>query len=387
MSEILIKDVEQKMINSINHLIDEFSTIRTGRANPSLVDKLNVEYYGTKRPLQQLATISVPDPKLLVIQPFDKTALEEIEKSVLNSDIGLNPTNDGEVIRIPIPPLSEERRKELGKVASKSSEDAKVSVRSHRRFGIDEIAKLKDENSADEIKRLELKVQELTDKYVNKIDELLKQIEEIFTKGPEASSSNWDAVNKNLKLYNLQWKECGGDGHCQFKALAQQLNFVKDGDYDYEMVREDVAKELKRNQDRYIDFLSYSDQIGRQVNYDLYVEKIHFTAEWGDDITLQAAANYYNRTIYVVGPEDSKFIRQKTPKDYKGEKDLWLGFVPETHYRGTTKLDENLAIKEVDSADLNTSTLNKINSSKNNRNPKDQEDLDLQKALVNSYKS
>ena len=170
MSEILIKDVEQKMINSINHLIDEFSTIRTGRANPSLVDKLNVEYYGTKTPLQQLATISVPDPKLLVIQPFDKTALEEIEKSVLNSDIGLNPTNDGEVIRIPI---SEERRKELGKVASKSSEDAKVSVRSHRRFGIDEIAKLKDENSADEIKRLELKVQELTDKYVNKIDELL----------------------------------------------------------------------------------------------------------------------------------------------------------------------------------------------------------------------
>ena len=110
---------------------------------------------------------------MLVIQPFDKTALEEIEKSVLNSDIGLNPTNDGEVIRIPIPPLSEERRKELGKVASKSSEDAKVSVRSHRRFGIDEIAKLKDENSADEIKRMELKVQELTDKYVNKIDELL----------------------------------------------------------------------------------------------------------------------------------------------------------------------------------------------------------------------
>ena len=173
MSEILIKDIEQKMINSINHLVDEFATIRTGRANPSLVDKLNVEYYGTKTPLQQLATISVPDPKLLVIQHFDKTALEEIEKSVLNADIGLNPSNDGEVIRIPIPPLSEERRKELGKVASKSSEDAKVSIRSHRRFGIDEISKLKDENSADEIKRLESKVQELTDKYVNKIDELL----------------------------------------------------------------------------------------------------------------------------------------------------------------------------------------------------------------------
>ena len=174
MSEILIKDIEQKMINSINHLVDEFSTIRTGRANPSLVDKLNVEYYGTKTSLQQLATISVPDPKLLVIQPFDKTALEEIEKSVLNSDIGLNPTNDGEVIRIPIPPLSEERRKELSKVASKASEDTKVSIRSHRRSGIDKINELKDDLPADEIKRYESKIQDLTDKFVSKIDELYK---------------------------------------------------------------------------------------------------------------------------------------------------------------------------------------------------------------------
>ena len=113
MSEALINQIEEKMLTSINHLVDDFSTIRTGRANPSLVDKLNVEYYGTKTPLQQLATISVPDPKLLVIQPFDKSALEEIEKSIMNADIGLNPANDGEVIRIPIPPLSEERRKEL----------------------------------------------------------------------------------------------------------------------------------------------------------------------------------------------------------------------------------------------------------------------------------
>ena len=173
MSEALIKQIEEKMLTSINYLIDDFATIRTGRANPALVDKLNIEYYGTKTPLQQLATISVPDPKLLVIQPFDKTALEEIEKSILQADIGLNPANDGEVIRIPIPPLSEERRKELGKVASKFSEDAKVSVRSHRRNGIDEISKLKDDHSADEIKRLESKVQELTDNFVNKVDELL----------------------------------------------------------------------------------------------------------------------------------------------------------------------------------------------------------------------
>ena len=173
MSEELIKDVESKMLTTVNHLIDEFSTIRTGRANPALVDKLSVEYYGTKAPLQQLSTISVPDPKLLVIQPFDKSSLEEIEKAILNADIGLNPTNDGEVIRIPIPPLSEERRKELGKVASKSSEEAKVSVRTHRRFGIDEISKLKDDHSADDIKRLETQVQDLTNNFVTKIDELL----------------------------------------------------------------------------------------------------------------------------------------------------------------------------------------------------------------------
>ena len=173
MSEELIKDVESKMLTTVNHLIDEFSTIRTGRANPALVDKLSVEYYGTKTPLQQLSTISVPDPKLLVIQPFDKSSLEEIEKAILNADIGLNPTNDGEVIRIPITPLSEERRKELGKVASKSSEEAKVSVRTHRRFGIDEISKLKDDHSADDIKRLETQVQDLTNNFVTKIDELL----------------------------------------------------------------------------------------------------------------------------------------------------------------------------------------------------------------------
>ena len=99
------------MLTTVNHLIDEFSTIRTGRANPALVDKLSVEYYGTKTPLQQLSTISVPDPKLLVIQPFDKSSLEEIEKAILNADIGLNPKNDGEVIRNHIPHRTEERRK------------------------------------------------------------------------------------------------------------------------------------------------------------------------------------------------------------------------------------------------------------------------------------
>lgn len=154
MSEAIIKTIEQSMLTAINHLIDDFASIRTGRANPSLVEKISVDYYGTKTPLQQLASISVPDPKLLLIQPYDKNSLEEISKSIMNSDIGLNPANDGEVIRIPIPSLSEERRKELGKVASKFSEDAKISIRNHRRNGIDLISKLKDDHSADELKRL-----------------------------------------------------------------------------------------------------------------------------------------------------------------------------------------------------------------------------------------
>ena len=172
MSDILIKEVENKMLTTINHLVDEFSTIRTGRANPALVDKLTVEYYGTNTPLQQLATISVPDPKLLVIQPFDKTSLDEIEKSILNADIGLNPTNDGEVVRIPIPALSEERRKELGKVASKASEDAKVSIRNVRREGNSQLKEFLKEKeiSQDEERQGEELIQKLTDTFVEKVD-------------------------------------------------------------------------------------------------------------------------------------------------------------------------------------------------------------------------
>ncbi len=172
MSEVLIKDVESKMLTTVNHLVDEFATIRTGRANPSLVDKLSVEYYGTKTPLQQLATISVPDPKLLVIQPFDKSSLEEIEKSIMNADIGLNPTNRWWSYSDSYTTTFGERGR-LGKVASKASEEAKVSIRTHRRYGIDEISKLKDDHSADDIKRLETQVQDLTNNFVNKIDELL----------------------------------------------------------------------------------------------------------------------------------------------------------------------------------------------------------------------
>ena len=173
MTQAIITDVESNMKNSINHLIEEFTKIRTGRANPSLVTNIQVDYYGTKTQLQQLASIRVPDTKLLLIQTFDKGSFEEIEKATQNSDIGLNPATDGDVTRIQIPSLSEERRKELTKVASKFTEDSKISLRSHRRTGIDELNKVKDDISADDIKRFETQIQELTDKYVKKVDELL----------------------------------------------------------------------------------------------------------------------------------------------------------------------------------------------------------------------
>ena len=142
MADNIISDVELEMGISIEHLVDEFGKIRTGRANPSLVTGIQVEYYGVKTPLQQLASVSVPDPRLLVVQPFDKNSFEEIEKAIQNADIGLNPATDGDIIRIPIPSLSEERRKE--------------------------------DLPADDLKRYEAKIQDLTDKFVQKIDELYK---------------------------------------------------------------------------------------------------------------------------------------------------------------------------------------------------------------------
>ena len=171
----IISDIESNMKLSISHLIDALAKIRTGRANPSLVSNINIEYYGTKTPLQQLATINIPDPKLIVIQPFDKNSINDIEKSILNEDIGLNPAVDGEIIRIPIPALSEERRKELTKVASKETEDAKISIRSHRRNGIDNVSELLSDSSTDETKRIEGEIQKLTDLYIGKIDDILSK--------------------------------------------------------------------------------------------------------------------------------------------------------------------------------------------------------------------
>jgi len=176
--EDIIKETDKIMAQTLEHLIKDFQSIRTGRANTVLVDSLIVDYYGTSTPLQQLANITVPDAKLLMVQPYDQNSIKDIEKAINNSDLGLNPSNDGEVIRIPIPPLSEERRIELGKVASKSSEESKIAVRNHRRTSMSEIDSAKSGYSEDEIKRYEKEIQDTTDRFIGRIDDILKQKQE-----------------------------------------------------------------------------------------------------------------------------------------------------------------------------------------------------------------
>ena len=173
--EGIVKQTEMKMGQTVDHLIGDLQSIRTGRANPTLIDSLMVDYYGTLTPLQQLSNITVPDAKLLLVQPYDQNSINDIEKSISNSDLGLNPSNDGEVIRIPIPPLSEERRVELGKVASKTAEESKVAIRNHRRNSMADIDSVKNDFSEDEVKRFEKEIQDITDKYISKIDGVLKQ--------------------------------------------------------------------------------------------------------------------------------------------------------------------------------------------------------------------
>ena len=173
--EDIVKQTEMKMGQTVDHLIGDLKSIRTGRANPTLIDSLMVDYYGTLTPLQQISNITVPDAKLLLVQPYDQNSINDIEKSISNSDLGLNPSNDGEVIRIPIPPLSEERRLELGKVASKTAEESKVAIRNHRRNSMADIDSVSNDFSEDEIKRFEKAIQDITDKYISKIDEVLKQ--------------------------------------------------------------------------------------------------------------------------------------------------------------------------------------------------------------------
>ena len=174
----LLAEAGHKMEMAADHVANEFGTVRTGRANPQLLYRITVDYYGTPTPLQQLASINVPEPRMLVVQPFDKTTVRDIERSIQNSDLGLNPNSDGNVIRIAFPPLTEERRRELIKVVKHMAEDGRVAVRNVRRHSKSDMEALHGEISDDEIHRGEDELQRLTDKHVERIDTLLGNKEE-----------------------------------------------------------------------------------------------------------------------------------------------------------------------------------------------------------------
>ena len=169
----LLSEGEHKMAMAVDHVAAEFSTVRTGRANPQLLQRITVDYYGSQTPLQQLASISVPEPRMLVVHPFDKSSVSDIERAIQIADLGLTPSNDGSVIRIAFPPLTEERRKELIRVVKHMAEEGRVSVRNVRRHAKSDMEALHGEISDDDIHRGEDELQKLTDRHVEKIDQLI----------------------------------------------------------------------------------------------------------------------------------------------------------------------------------------------------------------------
>jgi ribosome recycling factor len=176
----LLQDAERRMDKSVEAAAHEFNTVRTGRASTALLDRVEIDYYGQKTPLKQLATINVPEPRLLTVQPYDPGSLKGIERAIQESDLGLTPSNDGKLIRLPIPQLTEERRKELVKIVRHLAEEGRVAVRNIRRdvmHHLKELVKAGDVGD-DEERRAEERAQKLTDEHVKRIDELLKRKEE-----------------------------------------------------------------------------------------------------------------------------------------------------------------------------------------------------------------
>lgn len=174
MPQTIKKHAEERMDKTLQALRRDLATLRAGRASPALLEKVQAEYYGTMMPINQLGSITTPDPRTLVIQPWDKSALASIERAILKSDLGLTPINDGEVIRISLPPLTEERRLELVKATRKYGEDAKVAIRNIRRDANEEIKKKeKSEISEDESRRYQEEIQKLTDRYIAEVDKIL----------------------------------------------------------------------------------------------------------------------------------------------------------------------------------------------------------------------
>lgn len=180
----ILRETEDKMKKAVEAMQREFSEVRTGRARASFVEGIRVDYYGASTPLKQIASISVPDARLIVIQPWDPSILAEVEKAILKSDLGITPTNDGKFIRISIPQLSKERREELAKLVKKMAEEGRVSIRTIRRDANEAIRKLEKEKIIPEDERFKHqdKIQKLTDKYIEKIEEILKDKEEEIMK-------------------------------------------------------------------------------------------------------------------------------------------------------------------------------------------------------------
>ena len=179
-----IQPYDIKITKSYNNLLEEFGSIRAGRANPHVLDQIKVDYYGAPTPLQSVANISVPEPRMIMIQPWEGSMVKEIEKAINMSDLGINPTNDGKCIRLVFPELTEERRKELAKDVKKKGESAKVAVRNIRRDANDAMKKLGKSNevSEDEVKDLETQIQKMTDKHITEIDKAVEEkTKEIMT--------------------------------------------------------------------------------------------------------------------------------------------------------------------------------------------------------------
>ncbi|MBB4823900.1 ribosome recycling factor [Sporosarcina luteola] len=179
MPKAVLDQTKDRMEKAIAALTRELASIRAGRANASLLDRITVDYYGAPTPLNQMAGISTPEPRLLVIQPYDKSILGDIEKAIMKSDIGITPSNDGSIIRLAVPALTEERRKELVKLVKKEGEDSKVAIRNIRRDGNDELKKLEKTGdiTEDELRRESDEIQKLTDSFIEKIDSIAKDKE------------------------------------------------------------------------------------------------------------------------------------------------------------------------------------------------------------------
>jgi ribosome recycling factor len=175
----LIQDATRRMDSAVDHTRGEFNTVRTGRASAALLDRIQIDYYGTATPLKQLATVNVPEPRLLTIQPFDPSSIKSIEKAIQESDLGLTPSSDGKIVRLPVPQLTEERRKELVRITRQLAEEGRVAVRNVRRDVMHHLKEKVDngEVGADEEHQAEQRVQKLTDEHVKSIDELLKHKE------------------------------------------------------------------------------------------------------------------------------------------------------------------------------------------------------------------